>query len=123
MKKVIEINNEYIFPNKVWLHFYDNEGFYKGMLIDNSIDMKMMIEDEKDRAIELIISTSLDTTLYKGELSVEKGLHEIIKYFGVDSNFKTNLLTTLNNYKNLMSDEKEIKKVNTLIKDAKRILT
>ena len=123
MKKVIEINNEYIFPNKVWLHFYDNEGFYKGMLIDNSIDMKMMIEDEKERAIELIISTSLDTTLYKGDLNVEKGLNEIIKYFGIDSNFKKNLITTLNNYKNLMSDEKEIKKVNTLIRDAKRILT
>lgn len=122
MKKVIEVNNEYIFPTNVWLHFYDEEGFYKGILVDNSADVINIINKEKNRAEKLIISTPNKVTIYEGSLDVRQSLDKIIGHYGIDSKFKINLINALNNYKNLIDDEKEINRVKILIKDAEKIL-
>lgn len=122
MKKVIEVNNVYIFPTKVWLNLYDEEGFYKGMLVDNSADVINIINKEKVRAQKLIISTPNKVTIYEGDLDVKQSLDRIINHYGIDSKFKINLIQVLNNYKNLIDDEKEINKVKILIKDAEKIL-
>ena len=122
MKKVIEVNNEYIFPTNVWLNLYDEEGFYKGMLVGNSADMFSTINGEKRRAKKLIIATPTKVTIYEGDLDTKKSLDKIISHYGIDSKFKINLINVLNNYKNLIEDEKEINKVKILIKDAEKIL-
>jgi len=122
MKKVIEVNNVYIFPTNVWLNLYDEEGFYKGMLVDNSADVINIINKEKVRAKKLIVSTTNKVTIYEGDLDVKQSLDRIINHYGIDSKFKINLIQVLNNYKNLIDDEKEINRVKILIKDAEKIL-
>lgn len=124
MKKIIKLNNNYIFPDKLWLHFYDEDGFYSSVLVSNSNELTKMITKEFNKAILLKISTSstLQSALYEGDLNIEKSIDSIVKYYGVDSDFKLNLIDILYKYKNLIDDKKEIDNVNKVIKDAEKIL-
>ena len=91
-------------------------------LVDNSADAMKIINKEKFRAKKLIISTLNKVTIYEGDLDVRQSLDKIIEHYGIDSKFKINLIKTLNNYKDLIDDEKEINRVKILIKDAEKIL-
>lgn len=121
MKKIIKLNNEFIFPRKLWLHFYDEEGFYRSVLISNSSELSTVINNEMSKAITLKIS-SYRSTIYDGNLDFNKSLDSIVKYYGIDSDFKINLIDILYKYKNLIDDKKEIDNVNKIIKDAEKIL-